>query len=440
VPARPIFNIYHAIEQRFPEKRLFLKSDTNTRLIRLRPHTQIFALSALTLLIGWMLVSTSVTLISYIQTDKHGSSQAQSQQSLFEARLSALSQDRDQRLAEATRAQAHFHLALKEVAQMQERLLTSEERRRELATGIDALQVNLRDIRQERDTAKGALRAYQTPSEHDQIRAQDLIATLDVMRHALNNVAQERERIAVDAQESATRANEIQTQKRQLIARNNAIMTRLEEALTISIEPLEKMFRAAGLSPDALIKEIRRSYSGLGGPLTPISPSTNNDALSPQDARARAIISTLDEMNLYRIAAYKTPFATPVAVRHRLTSGYGHRSDPIKGGRRFHAGIDFAAPKGAPILATADGKVTFAGWQSGYGKLVELQHASGIKTRYAHLSTINVKKGEQVSRDTKIGAMGNTGRSTGTHLHYEIHIDGKSVNPMTFIKASKYVF
>jgi murein DD-endopeptidase MepM/ murein hydrolase activator NlpD len=106
----------------------------------------------------------------------------------------------------------------------------------------------------------------------------------------------------------------------------------------------------------------------------------------------------------------------------------------------MHAGTDFAAPHGTPIYATADGVITHAGWLSGYGLLVKIQHEFGIETRYAHQSKLRVKVGQRVSRGQRIGDMGNTGRSTGTHLHYEVRVGGKAVNPMIYIKAAKDVF
>ena len=106
----------------------------------------------------------------------------------------------------------------------------------------------------------------------------------------------------------------------------------------------------------------------------------------------------------------------------------------------MHHGIDLAAYSGSKIHATADGTVTKA-WVSGaYGKLIEIRHAMGYETRYAHLKKIRVKSGQRVARGDVIGNMGNTGRSTGTHLHYEIRKNGKAINPMNYIKAAKNVF
>jgi murein DD-endopeptidase MepM/ murein hydrolase activator NlpD len=106
----------------------------------------------------------------------------------------------------------------------------------------------------------------------------------------------------------------------------------------------------------------------------------------------------------------------------------------------MHEGQDLAGAHGSPIYTTADGVVTYAGWESGYGRLIKIRHDFGIETRYGHLSQIGVNVGERVSRGEHIGAMGNTGRSTGTHLHYEVRLSGTAVNPMTYIKAARDVF
>ena len=155
---------------------------------------------------------------------------------------------------------------------------------------------------------------------------------------------------------------------------------------------------------------------------------------NPDGERANAILNSMDRINLYRIAAQRAPFAVPVRDAYRFTSGFGTRWG------RLHAGTDFAAPIGTPIYATADGVVTEAGWHSGYGRLITIQHEFGIETRYAHLNAMRVSIGQRVSRGDRIGDMGNSGRSTGPHLHYEIRVGGTPVNPMTYIRAGTDVF
>jgi murein DD-endopeptidase MepM/ murein hydrolase activator NlpD len=221
---------------------------------------------------------------------------------------------------------------------------------------------------------------------------------------------------------------------------NDAIFRQLEEAMTVSVAPLDKMFRDAGMPTDRILETVRRGYSGQGGPMTPLSFTTRGEETSPDTLRANRLLNQMDRLNLYRIAAEKAPFATPVKSSFRFTSSFGYRRDPKTGGRRMHSGVDFAAGMGTPLYSTADGVVIHAGWQSGYGRLVKIQHEFGIETRYAHMSRIRVKVGQRVSRGQRIGDMGASGRVTGVHLHYEVRVGGKAVNPMIYIKAANDVF
>ncbi len=119
----------------------------------------------------------------------------------------------------------------------------------------------------------------------------------------------------------------------------------------------------------------------------------------------------------------------------RISSGYGPRSDPLHGGRRFHDGIDLPGPMGAPVSAAADGIVRIARQAPGYGRWIELVHPDGSTTRYAHLSQILVYRGVHVARGQVIGAMGSTGRSTGSHLHFEVRVAGVAVDPLRYLGA-----
>lgn len=443
---RLAYRINAKIEEYLPEQRLFLKSDATTRFVRLRPTTQAIGLLGGALVLGWTIIATSILLMDSI-TAGSGREQVVRQQTLYEQRLNALSTDRDLRADEAVRAQERFNLALAEVSQMQARLLASEDRRKELETGIDVIQNTLRRTIKERDEARAeAERVTLALSEETgsvrtgEGRSQDMLATLDIMAGTLGSLAKERDAMEDEVARAREEADAIALAKEELELRNDAIFARLEEAVSVSMEPLDNMFREAGLSPDDLLDQVRRGYSGQGGPLTPII-STKGGMLTPDEVRANAILGGLDRMNLYRLAAVKAPFANPIpSGNYRFTSGFGHRSDPFGRGSRMHEGLDFAGSYGTPITATADGVVVEAGWGNGYGRMVKIRHDFGLETLYGHMSEIHVTVGQRVSRGDRIGDMGNSGRSTGTHLHYEVHIGGSPVNPMTFIKAASDVF
>jgi murein DD-endopeptidase MepM/ murein hydrolase activator NlpD len=441
------YRIHTSLERILPERRLFLKSDSDTRFIRLRPVTQLAALAGGTLLVSWTILATSIVLMDSV-TAGGTRDQTQRQQALYESRLNALSADRDRRADEAVRAQERFNLALAEVSKMQTALLATEDRRKELETGIEVLQDTLIRTIKERDDAREeservtvALAEQTGSARTDGSRMADAEATLDQLSSTLAATARQRDDMANAVLLAKEETEEVLQEKAELQARNDLIFGRLEEAVTVSMEPLDKMFRAAGLSTDSLLKQVRRGYSGQGGPLSKLTVSTMGGGdLTPEERRANEILNGLDRMNLYRLAATKAPFSMPVKTAFRYTSGFGGRNDPFGRGNRRHEGIDMAGASGSPIYSTADGVVIQAGTASGYGKVIKIRHEFGIQTVYGHLSRIRVEKGQRVSRGDRIGDMGSTGRSTGTHLHYEVRVDGSPVNPMTFIKAAKDVF
>lgn len=435
------------LQRWFPERRLFLRSDTDTRFIRLKPGTQLLAFSGGALVVAWAIVATAILLMDSIGSGNFRE-QAKRDQRTYEMRLNVLASERDTRAGEALAAQERFSSALEQISAMQSQLLQSETRRREMETGIEVIQATLRRTMKEREAARVELAALKALHNGELRENGDVMASgtaageaIDFLSTALAETAAERDTVRADAEDALTRADEMAFEIRMMQDQNDQIFRQLEEAMTVSVKPLDKMFRSAGMNTDTIINQVRRGYSGQGGPLTPLSFSTmGSEEISPDADRANRILDQMDQLNIYRIAAQKAPFATPVKSGFRFTSGFGERRDPKTGGRRMHEGVDFAGPVGTPLYATADGVVVHAGWQSGYGRLVKIQHEFGIETRYAHLSKISVNAGQRVSRGERIGDMGASGRVTGPHLHYEVRVGGQAVNPMIYIKAANDVF
>jgi murein DD-endopeptidase MepM/ murein hydrolase activator NlpD len=391
VRSRLAIKTHAFLERWFPERRVFLRSEVDTRFIRLRPHVQLIGFTGTALVMAWSIIATSVLLMDSIGAGNFRE-QAKRDQRMYEERLNFLSSDRDARAAEALAAQQRFNSALEQISLMQSQLLASETRRRELETGIEVIQSTLRRTMKERDALGAELAQVQSEGDNQNGASTGLAAlpvaedTLGLVVEALANTAAERDQIRTNA---ATALVDVETMAQKIISmqeQNEAIFRQLEEAMAISVAPLDSMFRKAGMNTDTLIEQVKRGYSGQGGPLTPIALSTRGEVPSEAAERANRLLDQMDRLNLYRIAAQAAPFAIPVKSSYRFTSGYGYRRDPKTGGRRMHSGVDFAGPVGTPLYATADGVVTHAGWLSGYGRLVKIKHEFGIETRYAHMS------------------------------------------------------
>lgn len=204
------------------------------------------------------------------------------------------------------------------------------------------------------------------------------------------------------------------------------LMTKVAQART---QKAEAAIRQFGLNPDIL---ARQATSAQGGPFESFFGSSKKDV---RDPRFTKLAMSLGRMDAMERALAAIPTSMPAAVM-MMSSGFGYRSDPFTGAGAMHNGLDFKGPIGTPILAAADGRITYAGSQGGYGNTIEITHANGLVTRYAHLSGFNVRHGQKVARGAQIARMGSTGRSTGSHLHFEVRLNGQAINPRKFLEAN----
>ena len=211
-------------------------------------------------------------------------------------------------------------------------------------------------------------------------------------------------------------------------ARQLAFAQKITKIAEIRAKRAEAEIRKFGLNPKQFAKTEAR-----GGPYIPFF-----DDGRAEDPRFTKMAEALEYMKALEAGLASIPSAMP-AETYKLSSSFGYRRDPINGRGAMHSGLDFKAAYGTPILAAADGTITKAGWMGGYGKTIEITHGNGLMTRYAHLSRLNVNVGQKVERGIQIGRMGSTGRSTGTHLHFEVRHHGRAINPHKFLKANPNV-
>lgn len=215
-------------------------------------------------------------------------------------------------------------------------------------------------------------------------------------------------------------------------ARQLAFIERLTRYADARSARAEIAIRRLGLNPGMIAAGDK---SAMGGPLIPLSTGPGT-ALDPRFARFGASLARMSAMEQ---ALVRIPNTLPASLEY-ISSGFGYRIDPFTGGGAFHAGLDFRGPIGAPILAAAAGTVSFTGVKQGYGNCVEISHGNGLLTRYAHMSRIEARVGEIIGPGKVIGAIGSTGRSTGPHLHFEVRIADRPVDPRPFLEAMPHVF
>lgn len=181
---------------------------------------------------------------------------------------------------------------------------------------------------------------------------------------------------------------------------------------------------------------IERIMCNIGVDVKGISPPDNSNSGGPYIAPLKDFSKELlYRSNKYLDAIHSVPLGRPIPGG--VSSRFGHREDPVNGKKGFHSGVDIRGRSGDTILATADGVVRKAFWNGGYGRYIEIDHGNGYTTKFAHMHSMSVKRGDKVTRGQKIGTVGNSGRSTGSHLHYEICLRGASINPSNFMRSDK---
>lgn len=227
---------------------------------------------------------------------------------------------------------------------------------------------------------------------------------------------------------------EVARLKSQIESRAQTAELWFEDWVANSVGSLEKVFRDTGVDLEGLIARASEQETAQGGPFQGIEPSGNEPGLAEVDPLARSI----RRLTALQHLTSTLPLASPLDHFH-ITSGFGKRRDPFTSKWAFHSGLDLGAARGSEVLATAPGVVVTAGPYGPYGNMVEIDHGMGITTRYGHLESTKVQVGDEVQFRQPVGVIGNTGRSTARHLHYEVRIDDEAYNPSNFLEAGRYL-
>jgi hypothetical protein len=400
---------WEALKERFPDRQIYHRTEGQVRYFVVRTEMQVGAIATACLVAMWVAIATVNMVVN--TADDRGD----------KARLAALEARYQEMLEEARAAEAAAIAYLESRTDQFDRTAGEFQMRHEtlrrLMDFAEDLQIG--GGNESPSLGGGEILMAATTADPDPRTA---LVSLD---HRAGDEAGAEGRV------------------QQLVEEQDALLAEAEDSAEARLENLRAVLRLTGLRLDDVIEHESPDGGGTGGPFIPLEDSqlfgTSLDVENPFNARVSRIAARLVEAESLSEAVTALPLGEPVGDGFRETSDYGTRIDPFTRRAAFHAGKDFAAYRNAPIVAASPGRIVYAGWRAGYGRTVEVDHGYGFKTRYGHLNSIDVRRGDEVTAGQRIGGMGSTGRSTATHLHYEIWYQGDHLDPERFLRAGRYV-
>ena len=267
----------------------------------------------------------------------------------------------------------------------------------------------------------------------------DLTQQVAQNQRALSTVIAQRNLLQTARTDMAGTIEDLKLRLASLQESQASFVSHLTERARQNLEDMEKTVQMTGLSVDQLLHVTNEQVAGQGGPFIP-APTDTKDL---NERKLLESVATLDDevgrWEKLQVILRSLPLSAPVD-NYYISSGFGERTDPLNGESAIHEGLDLVDSIRSEVLATAPGRVVFAGWRGSYGRVVEIDHGLGVTTVYAHLDSVLVKVGDLVDYREAVGKLGNSGRSSGPHVHYEVRFEGKPLDPMGFLKAGRYVF
>lgn len=396
----------------FPERQIYIRSEGRVQFYTFGRNLQITAAGLTSISLMWVAFSTVTVVFKdrIIAAEDH---RFQNVQEAFETRSAALQVAYDELVAKAAGAQANADGRVSMLGHRQQGL----ERQSTPVRGAPSPRHAVGGVK----TATGTLDRSRTML----VKALRWLGLghqkprLPLHHPSLDRLAADTATLSIMARQS------------------DAMMATMESGALQRVAGEKALIAGTGINPDAFLRQVE-TVEGVGGPEVPLD-SVPLDGVGDRDFsqayfRAEADLAQFQDL---RRAEMRLPTATPLRATIERTSGFGPRLDPFSGRYAFHAGVDFAAPAGTPVLATASGRVTFAGADGSYGNMVEIDHGLGLKTRYAHLLSVAVAQGQDLAKGAIVGRLGSTGRSTGPHVHYEVWYDDKVRNPDGFLRVGR---
>ena len=256
---------------------------------------------------------------------------------------------------------------------------------------------------------------------------------------SLNTAITQREALQSSRRDLTGRIGDLENQLATIQRSQQTIVDRLAARTRNGVDEVEKTVAMTGVDVDGLLLRAAHALSGQGGPFIPVKDPPSGTDGTLLMASVASLDGEVGRLETLQLVLKTLPLMAPID-HYFIASPFGIRKDPFNGRFSFHPGLDLANALLSPVLSTSPGVVVFAGWRGGYGRMVEIDHGLGVHTRYGHLARIDVAVGDAVDYRQQIGLLGSSGRSTGPHVHYEVLIDGRPMDPMNFLKAGRYVF
>lgn len=410
----------------FPDREVFVRWQGGFRFVSLSRNLQLFALGVLLLTGGWFVYLT-------VDNALHG----RIIERIIEAKDKEIGTVKLALQDELVRSEERLEIIRRELAAKDVYLLGLLERNTALKEELKALGSRLETSEAARSRALASRGAVAKELGRLEEKLEEEASRNGLLADEKRSVESELQREVAARGRLAGRVEELEQRLAHLRAAQQRVLDRLAERTINENDAVKELIAMTGLNVEELLAGLFDGRAGQGGPFIAAEPEAGE--ASEFEASLAALHTHIDRRDGLERLLRILPLTLP--SDHFYVAGrFGKRKDPTNGKWSLHSGVDLAGVFKSPVLSTAPGVVVFVGRRGGYGRMVEIDHGMGIRTRYAHLHKILVDKGQKVGFRHKIGLMGNTGRSTGSHVHYEILVDGKPHDPLKFMQAGKYVF
>ncbi|SCA55072.1 putative Peptidase M23B [Candidatus Terasakiella magnetica] len=412
----------------FPERQLVLRTDADIKYIRASKRLQMSVAASAFALLSW----TSFTSITHFMHDSEllaKDKEVLSVQVAYRSLLTEVTEYQAKFTNISDELEANHSMMVaslgQDVLKNKDKLVSADAARKEaqiarmhLNTQLNSIEDSMRELANRNYSLKGDL----------SLKEMDLQTAI-----AERNTARlQKERIEEQLRETEIQVARLNHSQEDLIAR-------VTNQASEEISDIEDILSLAGLDPDKMLSAVGEDTTASGGPFIAALNKNGEETQEAEQIQLNAVDRHLARWQGLQKIKQSLPLAQPLDYYY-ISSRYGKRRDPVNKRWAVHYGLDMAASKKTPVYVSAPGNVKFVGWKGNYGRFIIIDHGNGIETRYGHLHKTLVKKGDTINFRTKIGLVGNTGRSTGAHLHYEVRVNGKNVDPFKFIKAGRNVF